>query len=274
MAAIDFPNSPSLNQEFTVGSKTWIWDGTSWNAKATSPTQYNNLPTKGFVYYDEGFYIASASNNVLKDVNTGTNSGVTSVASSFYNRPGILAMRVGSSATSRVAYIPSQPNLITLSGSGNTNFETSFYLETISSATQRYAAIFGFVNLTTTIATQTTGIFFIYDEGGAFTGTASPNWQVCVQNGTSSTFATTSTAVAIGSSNWIRLRIEVSSSGGTNSANFYINGTLVSTPAVTNFPTAYIGPGLGVFKSVGTTGLYCYVDYIYCDQSFPTSGYR
>jgi len=28
--AIDFPNSPSLNQSFTAGGNTWIWDGTAW----------------------------------------------------------------------------------------------------------------------------------------------------------------------------------------------------------------------------------------------------
>jgi hypothetical protein len=29
--AIDFPSSPTLNQQFTSGSTTWIWDGTSWD---------------------------------------------------------------------------------------------------------------------------------------------------------------------------------------------------------------------------------------------------
>lgn len=32
--AIDFPNSPTLNQEFTVDTKTWKWDGTVWNLVA------------------------------------------------------------------------------------------------------------------------------------------------------------------------------------------------------------------------------------------------
>ena len=32
--AIDFPNLPSLNEEFTVGTRTWIWDGTVWKAKS------------------------------------------------------------------------------------------------------------------------------------------------------------------------------------------------------------------------------------------------
>ncbi len=30
MAAINFPDSPTLNQVFTVDSKTWKWDGSSW----------------------------------------------------------------------------------------------------------------------------------------------------------------------------------------------------------------------------------------------------
>lgn len=30
---IDFPNSPALNQEFTVGLTTWKWDGVKWVIK-------------------------------------------------------------------------------------------------------------------------------------------------------------------------------------------------------------------------------------------------
>ena len=29
--AIDFPNSPTVNQSFTAGGSTWIWDGIAWN---------------------------------------------------------------------------------------------------------------------------------------------------------------------------------------------------------------------------------------------------
>jgi hypothetical protein len=34
--AIDFPNSPSVNQIFTVGSQTWIWTGTVWQVLTTT----------------------------------------------------------------------------------------------------------------------------------------------------------------------------------------------------------------------------------------------
>ena len=38
MAAIDFPNSPTLNQVFTVGANSWTWNGTTWNVVRTGVT--------------------------------------------------------------------------------------------------------------------------------------------------------------------------------------------------------------------------------------------
>jgi len=35
MTAIDFPNSPTLNEEFTVGSRTWKWTGSVWQTVTT-----------------------------------------------------------------------------------------------------------------------------------------------------------------------------------------------------------------------------------------------
>jgi hypothetical protein len=44
--AINFPNSPTLNEEFTAGDRTWIWDGTVWNSKETAFTT-PGIPTGG-----------------------------------------------------------------------------------------------------------------------------------------------------------------------------------------------------------------------------------
>lgn len=30
---IDFPNSPTLNEEFTASGTTWVWDGVKWLIK-------------------------------------------------------------------------------------------------------------------------------------------------------------------------------------------------------------------------------------------------
>jgi len=34
--AIDFPNTPSLDEEFVSGNRVWIWDGTVWKSKSTN----------------------------------------------------------------------------------------------------------------------------------------------------------------------------------------------------------------------------------------------
>lgn len=36
MAAIDFPNSPTTGQLFTVGDITWEWTGTVWQGLGTA----------------------------------------------------------------------------------------------------------------------------------------------------------------------------------------------------------------------------------------------
>lgn len=35
MTAIDFPNSPAPNEQFTAGNTTWEWDGVTWNVIRT-----------------------------------------------------------------------------------------------------------------------------------------------------------------------------------------------------------------------------------------------
>lgn len=35
MAAIDFPNSPTVNQVFTAAGKSWIWNGSCWSSQTS-----------------------------------------------------------------------------------------------------------------------------------------------------------------------------------------------------------------------------------------------
>lgn len=35
--AMNFPDSPTVNQEFTVGQRTWIWNGAVWKAVTLNP---------------------------------------------------------------------------------------------------------------------------------------------------------------------------------------------------------------------------------------------
>ena len=60
--AIDFPNSPSVNDTHTSAGVTWKWDGTTW--KAEGVTSSYTLPT--------------ASSTVLGGVKVGTNLSINS----------------------------------------------------------------------------------------------------------------------------------------------------------------------------------------------------
>jgi hypothetical protein len=40
MAALDFPNSPTVGQAFSSGGTIWTWDGVKWNGTVTSPTVF------------------------------------------------------------------------------------------------------------------------------------------------------------------------------------------------------------------------------------------
>lgn len=42
--AIDFPNSPATNDTYTVGNKTWIYDGTTWNTYNSTSFSAETLP--------------------------------------------------------------------------------------------------------------------------------------------------------------------------------------------------------------------------------------
>ena len=42
--AIDFPNSPTTTATYTVGNKTWIYDGTTWNTYNTTSFSAETLP--------------------------------------------------------------------------------------------------------------------------------------------------------------------------------------------------------------------------------------
>jgi hypothetical protein len=44
MTAIDFPNSPSVNDTYTVGNRVWKWNGTVWEV-VRSTVPYSTGPT-------------------------------------------------------------------------------------------------------------------------------------------------------------------------------------------------------------------------------------
>lgn len=89
--AIDFPNSPSINATYTVGSKTWTYDGEKWNV-SIAPTTLDSIsdvtaatPTSGdYLKYDGSAWINDPINlgtdttgNYMVGVSAGTGISVS-----------------------------------------------------------------------------------------------------------------------------------------------------------------------------------------------------
>lgn len=58
--AIDFPDFPSVDNTYTVGNRTWTWDGSAWNLSSTANNGINlaiassapTTPIEGDLWYD------------------------------------------------------------------------------------------------------------------------------------------------------------------------------------------------------------------------------
>lgn len=48
---IDFPNSPSNGQEHTVGSTTWVYDGSKWNIKTVNAVTNDSMPVGAIMWF-------------------------------------------------------------------------------------------------------------------------------------------------------------------------------------------------------------------------------
>jgi hypothetical protein len=89
--AIDFPNSPTVDDIFTVAEKSWIWDGSAWKVYFNPPVMYvqdtpPSVPKTGdqwyesdtgqhFVYYDS-IWVETGS-AITTNVNANDLSGTT-----------------------------------------------------------------------------------------------------------------------------------------------------------------------------------------------------
>ena len=63
MTAIDFPNSPTLNEQFTVGSRTWKWTGTVW--EFVGATIGSSLALKADITY-----VDTSDEAIMEDIGT------------------------------------------------------------------------------------------------------------------------------------------------------------------------------------------------------------
>lgn len=191
----------------------------------------------------------------------------TNVVPDADNRQGVIQFGTGTVATNRI-FTGSVATTISVS-SGRLIYSTDIRIPTLSTSTERFQFLAGFFGTQTAI-TQANGVYFLYDEGGASTGsTASANWQLVTTSNSIRTYQVTS--IPIVANTWYNLTLDINASG--TSVLFYINGTLVGT-ITTNIPNTIaraVSFGNFINKTVGTTARTYQVDWIYFRRSFITN---
>lgn len=195
-----------------------------------------NLPIlAGFQYHNDFINpvtsTTSDGSGMILIVN-GSGATCTTVQTPAVNRVGIAQTTTGTTSTGRVA-LATGNTPVRLSG-GEWLYTADVNVVQLSTATERFALLIGFLGSYTTI-NQTNAVYFLYDEGGVSTNSpgASANWACATVSNSSRTITNTSTAVVSGT--FVRLQIVVNAAG--TSVGFYINGSLVHTETNT-IPTA------------------------------------
>lgn len=206
--AIDFPNSPTVGQIYTVGDKSWIWDGTVWKA-----------------------YGASLSPTVLKVDSTNSRVGVNTTSPQT-------ALDVTGTITARTA--PAQDGVALVGRAGGS---TGYVVNVIPTALTNDRTLF-LPNATGTLArTADVGMRFI--TSGTFTAQSSisinncfssdyTNYRVVVGNITQST-----TLV-------MRIRMRLAGTDSSSTSWDYAYTYLYATGGAINTNTATAQTGLYV----------------------------
>ena len=168
---INFPNSPSPNQQYTYDNKTWEWNGIYWEV-------YSAL-TSYVTYTIFNSYTGVTQPLIYRSITGGTYSGGTLYLT---NNSGTTIQITGFTAEGLTGnYLPLSGGTVT----GATNFTAGLTANTISATTYYNLPI----DIRVTGGTYSNGnTTFINNTGGTFTVTGS---------------ATYSSGILSGSSNWV-----------------------------------------------------------------------
>jgi len=164
-------------------------------------------------------------------------------------RIGIFSSDTGSTSTAWGGIGHNTPGSVSF-GVYQFRFSAIIKIPILSTALETFQIIVGYWDRRNT-ATPTDGVYFAYTHG-TFAG----DWSCEVYNNGATLGAVDSNVAA--TTNWVRLEILVTPSG---TAQFFINGTLVSTQTGVGTGTARATQaGSWIKKSVGTTPRSIYVD--------------
>jgi len=101
MSTLNFPTSPSLNDTYSFGTKTWVWNGDAWQLQSSGAI--NNIPIGNVTPSTGAFTTLSATGNITGNYFIGNGSQLTGISSdtvggtfNVVTRSGLLAITVTS----------------------------------------------------------------------------------------------------------------------------------------------------------------------------------
>ena len=264
--------SPTLSIPQATSSANGYLSSTDWT---TFNNKQNNLrtfnTTQGIYYFEEfmGSQGGSVTTNYSGVISAVGGTGTTRTATTIINRTkqqGVISHSTTLVATNFAGYLYGGSSLFI--GNGTVSLETYITIETLSTATERFYTLFGYI-LGGNLANLTNGIFFTYDEGGSANGgIASTFFRCACINASTRTYATTTVPVV--ASQWYKLRIDINAAA--SSVGFYIDGNLVAT-ITTNIPATTTAMSIGsyIIKTIGITARTMQTDYFMYDELFTTA---
>jgi len=151
--ALNFPSSPSLNQTYTVGTKTWVWNGSAWDVQLQTAADSASL-VAAWATANSAFAQANAAYNAANNVTGSLDTLARTTANSAYakantaytlaNDSFILANTSISTLMQRVDSLSSQTNIVF-------NYANASYLQANTATTTSQAA-YDKANSSTTLA--------------------------------------------------------------------------------------------------------------------------
>jgi hypothetical protein len=231
--------------------------------------------TQGIYFFEEfmgnqGSNLTASFGGLITSISgTGANCVTTATITNRTNQQGVIRAQTGTTNAGYAGFTYSGPNLFR--GTGAISLETYVTVETLSTSTDRFHTIFGYLGVFN-VNNPPNGLFFAYDEGGAIafgSGNApSPNWKCVAINTSVRTFFTSSVAVVAGQ--WYKLRIDINAAG--TEASFYINDALITT-ITANIPATTTGMSINnlIVKTIGTTTRAIQNDYFMYEEIFTTA---
>lgn len=273
---IDFPNSPSLNQTYTSGSKTWLYDGEKWvlyisdiNFSVDQLTDVSTtLPQSGdFLKYNGTLWVNDAINlggdtvgNYMVDVSAGTGVTVTHTPSEGSTATISIGQAVTTTDTPTFAGLNINGSSIVFEGAISNEFETSLIVtEPTADRSIEIPNVSGTIittgNLSSITSVGANSVNLGTDTVGDYIATLSAGTNITISGsgteGRAATIGLTNNSLTVNGTS-----ISLGSSGTITSDASTLTGTSLNSTVVTSSLTSVGTIGSGTWQGTAIAVAY------------------